>query len=80
VNSQIRFAQVSSQNKVSVPASAECSAWHLKLTLCSSCRAHHCVSSHGSRTSPLLATLLEMQEVEKKSACWPAQILFISEN
>lgn len=61
---------------------AECSAWHLKLKLCSSCRARHCVSSHGAGTSPSLAILLEVQAVEKiikKFSLWSTQIL-LSEN
>lgn len=61
---------------------AECSAWHLKLKLCSSCRARHHVSSHSAGTSPSLAILLEVQAVEKiikKFSLWSTQIL-LSEN
>jgi len=65
VNSQIRFAQVSSQNKVSVPAGAECSAWHPKLKLFSFCLVHYRIGSHGSGTRPSSAILLEMQKVER---------------
>lgn len=60
---------------------AECSAWHLKLKLCSSCRARHRVSRHGAGASPSLVILLEVQDVEKKKkiAFWSTQIL-LSEN
>lgn len=51
--------------KVSVPAGAECSAWHPKLKLCSFCLLRYCIGSHGFGTGPSSAILPEMQKVER---------------
>lgn len=59
---------------------AECSAWHLKLKLCSSCSARHRVSSHGAGTSPSLAILVCRSWKKKKKIALQSTQILLSEN